>query len=114
MYIPSRRDFFMNTQDLQTSIALIRKDFNLDESELAINEAELSHEILLSRLTRIVSYLLEKDFGKLLQVLYRIDISEDRLKAALASNEAEPPLLISRMILDREMQKVETRKKYSS
>ncbi len=104
----------MNTQDLQTGISLIRKDFNLDESELMIKEAELSHETLLKKLTYIVSYLLEKDFGRLLQVLYRIDISENKLKAALASNEAEPALVISQMILEREMQKVETRKRYSS
>ncbi|MCE7994559.1 MAG: hypothetical protein HEP71_21450 [Roseivirga sp.] len=104
----------MNTEDLQTGISLIRKDFNLDESELLINEAELSHEALLKKLIHIVSFLLEKDFGKLLQVLYRIDIPEDKLKAALAADQTEPALLISQMILDREMQKVETRKRYRS
>lgn len=104
----------MNTQDLHTSLTLIRKDFNLDEEEFSINETELTLESLLQRLTKLVSYLLERDFGKLLQVLYRIDISEERLKAALASNEGEPATVISRMILEREMQKVATRKKYSS
>lgn len=104
----------MNTQDLYTGLSLIRKDFNLDESELSIPETELSHATLLAKLTRVVSYLLEKDFSKLLQVLYRIDISEEKLKAALASNEGEPSEVIARMILDREMQKVETRKRYSS
>lgn len=106
--------FFMNTEDLQTGISLIRKDFNLDEAELLINETELTHETLLKKLTSIVRYLLEKDFGKLLQVLYRIDIPEEKLKAALAADQAEPAVLISQMILDREMQKVETRKRYSS
>lgn len=104
----------MNTQDLHTGLSLIRKDFNLDESELSIPEGELSHATLLAKLNKVVGYLLEKDFSNLLQVLYRIDISEERLKAALASNEGEPSEVISRMILDREMQKVETRKRYSS
>lgn len=102
----------MNTQDLQTSISLIRKDFNLDESELIIQEAELTHDALLKKLTYIVSYLLEKDFSRLLQVLYRIDISEEKLKSALSSNEIAPAAAISQMILEREMQKVETRKRY--
>ena len=39
---------------------------------------------------------------------------EEKLKAALASNDGEPATVIARMILEREMQKVETRKKYSS
>lgn len=104
----------MSTQDLQTGITLIRKDFNLDAAELSIAEAELSYQSLLTKLTRIVGYLLEKDFSKLLQVLYRIDIPEEKLKSALASDEAEPAIIISQMILDREMQKVETRKRYSS
>jgi len=104
----------MTTQDLHTSLTLIRKDFNLDEGEFSINETELTTESLLQRLTKLVSYLLEKDFSKLLHVLYRIDISEERLKAALASNEGGLAIIIARMILEREMQKVETRKKYSS
>jgi ABC-type phosphate/phosphonate transport system ATPase subunit len=104
----------MDKQDLQTGLSLIRKDFNLDETEFSIHNTELSRETLLQQLKRLVNYLLEKDFGKLLQVLYRIDISEEKLKAALASDEGDPVTLISNMILEREMQKVATRKKYSS
>ncbi len=103
----------MDSGDLITGLNLIRKDFNLDSSELAIPEAELSEESLLKKLSNLVSYLMEKDFGKLLQVLYRIDVSEERLKAALATQSQSPSDLIAQMILERELQKVATRKKYS-
>ena len=102
----------MNSRDLQTGLNLIRKDFNLDVSELAIPEAELSTETVLKKLSYLVAYLMEKDFSRLLQVLYRIDVSEEKLKAALATQAQAPSDLIAQMILEREMQKVETRKKY--
>ena len=104
----------MNTRDLQTGVELIRKDFNLDAQELSIPEASLSEDAILEKLTRIIAYLLEKDFSRLLQVLYRIDVAEERLKAALAAEAGEPAQVIACMIFEREMQKVETRRKYSS
>lgn len=102
----------MDARDLQTGLTLIRKDFNLDASEMAIPESELSTETVLKRLSYLVAYLMEKDFSRLLQVLYRIDVSEERLKAALAAQEQAPSDVIAQMILEREMQKVATRKKY--
>jgi hypothetical protein len=104
----------MDTQDLKTGIALIRKDFNLEASELSFEETTLSADILLDRLDKLVAYLLEKDFSRLLQILYRIDIPEEKLRQALASNKGEPSTMIARLILERELQKVETRKRYSS
>ena len=102
----------MEKQDLQTGLALIRKDFSLAQDEFDLKPDELTSSHLLDRLTRLVAYLMEKDFGKLLQVLYRIDIPEEKLKAALASNEGSPSELVAQMIFEREMQKVETRKRY--
>ena len=104
----------MDSRDLQTGLELIRKDFNLDVQELSIPEPELSEVTVLEKLRRIVAYLMEKDFARLLQVLYRIDVSEDRLKAALAAQQDEPATVIAQMIFEREMQKVATRRKYSS
>ena len=104
----------MNSQDLQTGLTLIRKDFNLDEQALSIPDTELSYASVLEKLSQWVAYLMEKDFSQLLHVLYRIDVSENKLKAALAEGNEKPSELIAQMILEREMQKVATRKKYSS
>ena len=104
----------MDSRDLQTGLTLIRKDFNLDEQALCIPYTGLSYENVLEKLTRLVAYLMEKDFARLLQVLYRIDVSESKLKAALAEGDEKPSEIVAQMILEREMQKVATRKKYSS
>ena len=103
----------MNTQDLQTGLSLIRKDFNLDEQELRIEAHEITERSVLAKLTYIVAYLMEKDFPRLLQVLYRIDVSEQKLKETLAGTDTNTAEIIAQMIFEREMQKVEIRKKYS-
>jgi hypothetical protein len=50
---------------------------------------------------------------KLLNILYRIDVNEPKVKAAFAQNN--PKLIaptIAQLILDRELQKAESRRKY--
>ena len=104
----------MNEQDLAASSALIIKDFQLDSDALSLASNEISQETLLAKLTAIVNYLLSKDFNRLMNALYRIDVSEEKLKRTLASNTDNTAKAISELILERELQKVETRKKYSS
>lgn len=103
----------MTSRDLETGLALVRKDFNLDSSELGLEGQELTKEKFIQKLSSLVAYLMEKDFSRLLQILYRIDISEEQLKAALTPGQVMPSDLIAQMIFDREMQKVETRKRFS-
>ncbi len=61
-------------------------------------------------LAREISILLDRDFQYLLNVLYRIDVSEEKVKQAFAGNE--PAFNIAGLIIERELKKVETRKKY--
>lgn len=100
-----------NDEHIAEAASLIRKDFGIDSSEL--EDYTLLNE-LKSRLTRIVSYLLDNDFERLLQAMYRIDISERKFKAALNLNPAsEVASSIAQLIIERELQKVATRRKYS-
>ena len=61
-------------------------------------------------LTREISILLDRDFQHLLNVLYRIDVSEEKVKQAFAGKD--PAYAIAGLIIERELKKVETRKKY--
>lgn len=91
---------------------LIRKDFDLSDEELPIT-FELSE--LKSKLTHVVQHLIDRDMSRLLQSLYRIDVAEARVKQILS--ETEPDLIASQIagtIIDRQLQKIETRKKYST
>ena len=100
----------MTNTDISEVSLLIKRDFSLDHSEL-VHQTTLSE--LLERLAQIVRHLLDKDFESLLHAMYRIDIDEEKLKTALASDPPDNvPSKIATLILERELQKVETRKKY--
>ncbi|MEM8893748.1 MAG: hypothetical protein AAGC88_04160 [Bacteroidota bacterium] len=89
---------------------LITKDFGLDETELADIDTMFELE---SRLEKVVQYLLDKDFQRLVNAMYRIDLPESQFKAILAT--AEPDKVaqtLSKAILDREMEKAALRLKY--
>lgn len=57
-----------------------------------------------------IRILLEKDFQKLLNLLYRIDVDESKVRKAFA--DATPSWRLAELIIDRELQKVDSRKKY--
>ena len=60
-----------------------------------------------------VNALIEGNFDQLLQLLYRIDINEQRLRRLLVENEGEDAgLMIARLILQRQWEKMESRRKY--
>jgi hypothetical protein len=92
---------------LSQALVLINKDFNL---EIPSSEAT-SRDEFQKLLTGLISHLLDNDFERLLNGLYRIDVSEEKVKLAMASegNIAEQ---IAILIIDREMKKVVTREKY--
>ncbi len=104
----------MDHKGLLAGTALIIKDFQLEQNSFEFDHGNVSVEEILTRLTQIVDYLISNDFNKLLNALYRIDVSEDRLKATLANNPENAAHVIAQMILERELQKVESRKRYSA
>ena len=102
------------SKDIHQSLALFEKDFQLDGSYLDLsNEKEYTYDQAFLKIMRVVEDLMEKDFKRLIQVLYRIDVSEEKLKAALAASNDNPASVISKMIIERELLKVEFRKKYN-
>ena len=96
----------------EKSVELIRKDFDLPESQLT---AENPWGQLFDQLKPIVKGMLDVDFSQLLNTLYRIDVPENQVKEILEM--ADPSELsdeITRAIIARQKQKVILRSKYSS
>ncbi len=101
--------------DLINSLVLFEKDFQLDKSYLKLEERkDIAYDQAFLMIMRVVEDLMAKDFNRLINILYRIDVSEEKLKEALALSNDNPASVVTKMILDRQLQKVETRKKYSS
>ncbi|WP_114781420.1 hypothetical protein [Botryobacter ruber] len=62
------------------------------------------------QIASVVGNLLRTDLNKLLHILYRIDVDEHQVKIALTSaSEEEVAFRIARLIIKRELQKVQTR-----
>jgi hypothetical protein len=85
----------------------------------AVYGLELSEAATMDQLETLlaakINTLINEDFSRLIQLLYRIDVSETKLKKLLRENNgSDADRLIARLILERQWQKIETRRKYSS
>lgn len=93
----------------EETFSLITKDFQLPE----IKE-EFSEEKALAILTKAISQLMDRNLERLLQVCYRIDLAENKLKQIL--HESEPDQVaadLAKALWERQKQKVEIRRRYS-
>lgn len=93
---------------------LISKHFGISQSEFNDDEEkQLEHSKLLKELTRVIRYLLDNDFQKLLNGLYIIDVNQQKVSEILEIGGTDNLAIdIAKLVIEREMQKVETRLKY--
>jgi len=100
----------MDPSLLQEAVKLLQKDFDLPEVQ-----PELTEDQLVILLTPFLQHLLNRDFERLLQICYKIDLGENRFKQIL--HESEPNGMatdLSQAIINRHKLKIEIRRKYSS
>ena len=71
-------------------------------------------EALRRSVARRVQFLLKHDFQRLLSGLYLLDVSEARVQEACRGPLAESAERIADLILERELQKLESRRRYAS
>ncbi|HEY4062439.1 MAG TPA: hypothetical protein VGM30_11085 [Puia sp.] len=85
---------------------------------------ELTDHLTLDQLETLlaekIDLMIRKDFSALVQLLYRIDVNETKLRHLLADADpatgtaADAGRIIARSILERQWQKIETRRQYST
>lgn len=93
-------------EDMKALSTIVSRDFEVEEvwSEAQIRE----------RLVQAFAYLLDNDISKMMNILYRADVDEEKLKSLLISNSELPSAeVIADAYLRRQKEKIETRKKYS-
>jgi len=99
-----------NKGDILLAKKLIKKDLALDEE---LPDSVSGVDELRAQLIPVINTLLNRDMNRLLTALYRIDVSEKKVKEILttgAPEEIAPG--IADLIIQRESQKVITRQKY--
>lgn len=82
-----------------------------------LNDFDLSgcdtRSALLQRLAMQINHLIEADFHRLVVCLYRLDISELKLKQTLEENTGQDAgELIALLVVERQLQKLKTRQQF--
>lgn len=96
----------MNSPQL---IAALSNVFSLELAP-AIGEPELE-----AVLAQHVNQLIQHDFNLLVSILYRIDVSEQKLKQILKDNpDADAGLVIARLMIERQKQKIRAREDFKT
>lgn len=74
----------------------------------------LSFEELRKQLQAVVSRMITGDFQQLLNILYRIDVNERKLKYLLQENVGEDAgVIIADLIIERQLEKIKLRRQFS-
>ena len=82
------------------------------ELEVSINEKDQSfaRQILVNRINELVT----NNFQKLVSILYRMDVSEIKLKQLLKDNPGtDAGLIIADLMIERQAEKIKSREQYS-
>ena len=93
-------------EDFKSLNRIVSTDFEVEDI--------LSEDLLRARLIEAFAYLLDNNISKMMNILYRTDVDEEKLKALLISNADLPSAaVIADAYISRQKEKVETRKRYS-
>ncbi|VTQ06515.1 hypothetical protein [Sphingobacterium daejeonense] len=67
-------------------------------------------------LANYLDHLVATDFNRLISILYRIDVSEDKARKALAdeAGKISPGHTLARLLIERESEKIKFREQYRS
>ena len=90
-------------------VQIINKQADTDLPE------DVSKNELQEKLTAFINELIVNDFQRLITILYRVDVDEKKLKRILLENAGtDAAEIITTLVIEREIQKIETRKQFGS
>jgi hypothetical protein len=122
IFIPGKQKRFKNNQQIMEEkqpvseiIKFVEKDFLISENISLIPSANLfSLEEFKKYLTEKLKFLLDEKFDILVNILYRIDISEKKLSQLFSGkNRDSIPATLADLIIERQLQKIRLRKLYN-
>ena len=94
-------------EDLRQAQEALQKEYGLLSPAVLFAEWR-------QQLTAEVNRLIQTDFNRLISSLYRLDVSEAKLKYLLQQNPAEDAAhIITDLIIERQLQKIKSRRAFS-
>ncbi len=86
----------------------------LDEVIACNDIAVLNDDLIIQQLADYINQLIIVNFERLVRLLYRIDVSESKLKYLLKENPGEDAgRIIALLIIERQLQKIKFKKEMS-
>lgn len=83
----------------------VEQFLNLNHQLTAIQKAEIKEHLIL-----YINHLLLHDFNKLVQILYRVDVNEQKLKELIKLNQStDTAIIITELLIQRQEEKVKAR-----
>ena len=90
-----------------------------DQNDIAIKQAFSAFGIVASHdqeqiddLISCIDSLLANNFNKLVSILYRMDVNEEKIKQSIQAHPSEPGKVIAALVIQRQIQKLDSRKQY--
>src|SRR5579863_4186645 len=94
-----------------------------NENQLAVREKIMATtyaigqepiDPLRQKLITLINEIIHEDFNSLIQLLYRIDVDEKKLKRLLKDQpDTDAAVLIAELIIQRQLQKIESRRQFN-
>lgn len=102
------------TMDENEQLAgLINKDLGDPDEGMMIPLTGLDRHCIREQLSLRIAYLIEHNFEKLCQAMYRLDVSEAKFHQVLNEKPVgEVPEALADLVIEREIQKIRTRVMY--
>jgi hypothetical protein len=86
----------------------IEQLLNLNNQLTALQKLEMEE-----RLIEYINHLLLYDFNKLVQILYRVDVDEKKLKELLQQNaDTDAAVIIADLLIQRQEEKIKTKEAF--
>jgi hypothetical protein len=103
-----------NAEEIKDIVKFVEKDFLISEGNSLIPSSDLnSLEEFRLYLTAKLKYLLDEKYDTLINVLYKIDISEEKVRALFSGKDkGKIPGELAELIISRQLQKIHFRKLY--
>lgn len=91
---------------MEKALVQILNNLQLEKKD----SSEEKFQLLADYLDHLVSY----DFNTLLSILYRVDVSEEKAKTALAHKKEDETngYILAKLLIERETEKIKYREKY--
>lgn len=116
MDLSNLSQYFNKLDLIKDTAEQIIKDFDMFGLEIRFSgNAYNAYEELFEQIEPHIKKLIDSNPSKFMGILYRIDVSDERVKKAVKENASEPfSEIITDLIIRRELQKVVIRQHYKT